>query len=123
MRKSNIRFFVIGGAIFGLLLVAACRLFSGSGKAATGGGRIEGTVVDEQRRPLPEVVIVITATTARDSYPEIAPITNEKGEFNFPELPVGQYTLRASREGFQEQTKTVTVEDRKIARVEFVLRK
>ncbi|MGH9935885.1 MAG: carboxypeptidase-like regulatory domain-containing protein [Blastocatellia bacterium] len=123
MSGSNIKFIVIGGAIFGLLIVAACRLFSGSGKAATGRGRIEGTVLDEQRKPLAEVVIVITATTASESYPEIAPVTNEKGEFGFPELPLGQYTLRAAREGFREQTKTVIVEDRKIARVEFVLRK
>lgn len=123
MIGSNIRFIVIGGVVFGALLLASCRLFSSSGKASASGGRIEGTVVDEQRRPLAEVVVVITATTARDSYPEIAPITNEKGVFSFSELPAGQYTLRAAREGFREQTKTVTVEDGKVARVEFVLRK
>jgi len=123
MSMSSIRFIVIGGAIFGLLIVAACRFFSDSSQAAPGRGRIEGTVVDEQRKPLAEVVVVITATTASESYPEIAPVTNAKGEFGFPELPTGQYTLRAAREGFREQTKTVVVEDRKIARVEFVLRK
>jgi len=122
MNLSNIKFIVIGGAIFALLVVAACRFFSGSSKAATNRGRIEGTVVDEQRKPLANVVIVITATTSKESFPEIAPVTNAKGEFSFPELPTGQYTLRAAREGFQEQKKTVVVEDRKIARVEFVLR-
>ncbi len=123
MIRSNIKFIVIGGAMFGLLAVAACRLFSGSGKAAAGRGRIEGTVVDEQRRPLAEVIIGIKTTTSSEPYPEIAPVTNAKGEFSFPDLATGQYTLLAAREGFREQTKTVTVEDRKIARVEFVLRK
>jgi len=123
MSGSNIKFIVIGGAMLGLLLVTACRLFSGSGKAATGRGDIKGTVVDEQRKPLAEVIIGITATTASEPYPEIAPITNEKGEFSYPELAAGQYTLLAAREGYQSQTKTVTVEDRKVARVEFVMRK
>jgi len=123
MSKSSIKFIVIGGAMFGLLVVAACRLFSGSGKAATGRGRIEGTVVDEQRRPLAEVILGIKATTSSEPYPEVAPVTNAKGEFSFPELATGQYTLLAAREGFREQTKTVVVEDRKVALVEFVLRK
>jgi hypothetical protein len=123
MNLSSIKFIIIGGAIFGLLIVVACRFFSGSSQAAAGRGRIEGTVVDEQRRPLAEVIIGIKATTSSEPYPEIAPVTNAKGEFSFPDLATGQYTLLAAREGFREQTKTVTVEDRKIARVEFILRK
>ncbi|MGH9836790.1 MAG: carboxypeptidase-like regulatory domain-containing protein [Blastocatellia bacterium] len=123
MNLSNIKFIVIGGAIFALLVVAACRFFSGSSKAATGRGHIEGTVVDEQRRPLAEVIIGIKATTSSEPYPEVAPVTNAKGEFSFPDLATGQYTLLAAREGFREQTKTVVVQDRKTARVEFVLRK
>ncbi len=123
MNLSSIKFIVIGGAIFALLVVAACRFFSGSSKAAAGRGSIEGTVVDEQRKPLAEVIIGIKATTSSEPYPEVAPVTNKKGEFSFPDLAPGQYTLLAAREGFREQTKTVTVEDRKVARVEFVLRK
>jgi uncharacterized surface anchored protein len=122
MSRSRAKFIVIG-AMLGLLAVAALRFFSGSGKAATGRGIIEGTVVDEQRKPLAEVVIGITATTSKEPYPEEAPITNEKGEFSYPNLAPGQYTLLATREGYQNQTKTVTVEDRKITRVEFVMRK
>jgi len=65
----------------------------------------------------------ITATTARGSYPEIAPVTNEKGEFSFTNLPAGEYTLRAARAGFKEQTLVVKVEEKKTARAEFVLRR
>lgn len=119
LNKIGIKALFISGAVLGLLLVTACRLFTG--KAATANGRIEGRALDAQRQPLAEVVVVITATTARESYPEIAPITNERGEFSFPALPVGQYTLRASREGYQAQAKKVTVEERKTARAEFVL--
>lgn len=121
LNNVSIKSLFISGAVLGLLLATACRLFTG--KAATASGRIEGRVLDEQRRPLAEVVIVITSTTARESYPEIAPITNEGGEFSFPELPAGQYTLRASREGYQAQTQSVAVEERKSARAEFVLRR
>lgn len=119
--RTRIKAVLISGAVLGLLLVTACRLFSI--KAAAGNGRIEGRAMDEQRQPLAEVVIVITATTARESYPEIAPITNEQGEFSFSELPVGRYTLRATRAGYQSQTQVVTVEERKIARAEFMLRR
>lgn len=111
----------ISGAVLGLVLVTACRLFTG--KAATANGRIEGRALNAQHQPLAEVVIVITATTARESYPEIAPITNERGEFSFPELPIGQYTLRASRDGYQAQTQKVTIEEGKTARAEFILRR
>jgi hypothetical protein len=123
MTKSSIKFLFIGGAVVGMLLVAAWWFFFDSSRAATGKGRIEGTVLDEQRRPLAEVVIVITATTATEPYPEIAPVTNARGEFAFPALPLGEYTLRAAREGFKEQKQLVTVKDGQIARVEFVLRK
>ena len=121
MSRTSIKFLFVSGAVLGLLLVTAYRLFTS--KAATGTGRIEGKALDEQRQPLAEVVIVITATTARESYPEIAPVTNERGEFSFPELPTGRYTLRATREGYKPQTQVVTVEERKIARAEFVLRR
>jgi hypothetical protein len=120
---AKLKLFLVGGAALGLLLVAACRLFASSSKAASGVGRVEGVALDEQRRPLSEVVIVITATTARDSYPEIAPVTNEKGEFSFSGLPPGQYTLRATREGFKEQMLVVKVEENKTANAEFVLRR
>lgn len=123
MNGLNIKLFFTVCASFGLVLVTASWLFSGSSKATAGSGRIEGTVLNEQRQPLAEVVIVITATTARGSYPEIAPVTNEKGEFSFSHLPPGRYTLRAALEGFQEQTQVVTVKERDITRVEFVLRK
>jgi hypothetical protein len=123
MNGLSIKLFFIAGASFGLLLVAASWLFSGSGTAAPSNGRIEGTVLNEQRQPLAEVVIVITATTARGSYPDIAPVTNEKGEFSFSYLPPGQYTLRAAREGFKEQTLVVVVKENQIARAEITLRR
>lgn len=119
LNNISIKALFISGAVLGLVLVTACRLFTG--KAATAKGRIEGRALDAQRQPLAEVVIVITATTARESYPEIAPITNERGEFSFPELPVGQYTLRASRDSYQAQTQKVTIEEGKTARAEFIL--
>ena len=122
LNGTKLKFFLVG-ATLSLALLAAGRWFIGSSKAANGSGHIEGVVLNEQRQPLSEVVLVITATTARGSYPEIAPVTNEKGEFSFTNLPAGEYTLRAARAGFKEQTLVVKVEEKKTARAEFVLRR
>jgi len=102
-----------------LLAMAACSFVSASNES----GRIEGKTLDEMRNPLPEVVIVIAATTATDSYPEIAPVSNEEGKFNFPDLPPGRYTLRASVKGYKSETQPVDVQAGKTAQVEFVMKK
>ncbi len=84
-------------------------------------GKLEGTVTDQDKRPLANVVIVIETTTATSPYPEIAPLTNEEGRFTFPSLPVGEYTLRAATDGYQTQTHKVVVKAGTSSSVAFVL--
>lgn len=113
---------VILGAAVGVVALATFVFFSSAGQKGRT-GRVEGLVLDEARQPLADAVLGIDATTATEPYPEIAPISNEKGQFNFSELPPGRYTLRASLSGYQSQTQTVEVRAGETAQVEFVMKK
>ena len=127
MNKRKSWILLIIGVALGLGVFALSKLcvppYHAAGKASVENGRIEGRATTADHRPLAEVVIVITATTSREGIREIAPITNEAGEFSFPDLPPGEYTLQASRPGFQTQKRNVTVVADKTAKVEFVLPK
>lgn len=111
------------GACCGVLFILACRHWTSTSQAAPGAGKLTGRAQDEQHKPLADVTIVIKDTTSSEPFPEIAPVTNAQGEFAFPALPVGSYTLLATREGFQQQTQTATVKEGQPARVEFTLRR
>jgi protocatechuate 3,4-dioxygenase beta subunit len=52
----------------------------------------EGVVVDQNQLPLPEVTVVVLQGPGE--YPDIAAITNEKGEFSFSELTPGEYQIK-----------------------------
>ena len=128
MNKGFCKVLLISGAVIVLGLLTACHWVSGASQTRTPSpmiakGRIEGSAVDEERRPVTQVVIVIATTTATGEINEMAPVTNEQGEFGFPDLPPGQYTLRATRDGYKPQTLTVTVTDGKTIRADFVMRK
>lgn len=86
-------------------------------------GAINGLVKDMKNKPLANVVIVITNTTARGPIKEIAPVTNAKGEFSLSDLPVGEYTLRASSPGYSSQDMKVNVEGTKTSSVDFIMTK
>jgi hypothetical protein len=84
-------------------------------------GKIEGVVLDEARRPVKDVRIVIDQTTATGGIQEILPVTNGEGRFDWTDLPPGAYTLRALKEGYKPQTRTAEVKGGETAQVEFVL--
>ncbi|WP_316802724.1 TonB-dependent receptor [Pedobacter nototheniae] len=72
--------------------------------AQTTQASISGSVVDEQKKPLPGVSVQIrnesTGFTTKTS-------TNTKGEYTFKELPLGgPYTIKAVYVGFGEQTRS-----------------
>lgn len=60
-------------------------------------GRIEGRVVSEEGEALPGVTVQITSDALQG---ERVAVTDADGRFRFVALPVGEYDLRASLEGF-----------------------
>jgi hypothetical protein len=59
---------------------------------------ITGTVSDASERVLPDVIVVVS-DDASGFYRQVA--TSAKGTYDFPELPVGSYTLTFTRAGFE----------------------
>ena len=61
-------------------------------------GRITGTVRDAQGAAVPGATVKLTNPATGQ---ERSQTTDENGEFNFPELALGSYTLTVSKEGFK----------------------
>jgi outer membrane receptor protein involved in Fe transport len=74
-------------------------------------GRIEGTVLDEARSPLPGVTVTLGSVSLQG---ERLQTTAADGRFRFINLPPGQYRLRASLEGYStlEQEQIAVALDR-----------
>jgi hypothetical protein len=60
-------------------------------------GTLQGTVTDTSGGVLPGVTIAVRGT---DTGLERTLVTNEKGFYNAPFLPIGRYQVRASLSGF-----------------------
>jgi len=71
-------------------------------------GNIVGTVTDPSAAIVPgaKVVLINPATTLR-----LEKLTNASGAYNFPDLPIGNYTLNVSFTGFQtyEQSNIILI--------------
>ncbi len=61
------------------------------------GGAINGTVTDDQKAALPGVTVTLRndATNA-----VLTTVTNDEGAYVLPFVPIGQYTLTATLQGF-----------------------
>src|SRR5690242_5828851 len=66
-------------------------------------GAIEGTVSDSSGGVLPGVTVTITAI---DTGIERSVVTNEKGLFRAPLLPIGRYKVAAELQGFKKFEET-----------------
>jgi hypothetical protein len=63
-------------------------------------GQIEGVVHDPDMAPLPGVAVTVTGPTTRSM------VTGSRGEFRFPALPPGTYSVSARLAGFKTETET-----------------
>ena len=68
------------------------------GRAQVATGNIRGTVTDSTGGVLPNCAVTITHTATGL---ERKVSTNERGDFNAPSLPIGEYKLSAGAAGFQ----------------------
>jgi hypothetical protein len=92
MRRER---FLIGSLALLLLLGLAAPV----GAQTTVSGSLQGTVADAEGGVLPGV----TVTTSSDALiaGRLVTVTNDRGVYRFPSLPVGNYTLEAELAGFQ----------------------
>ena len=83
------------------LLILLCLValgFSPSSASAAATGTIVGTVTDASGAPIPGVDVTLTQEGTQAIRKAT---TDQAGGFQFPLLPVGPYTLRAEKAGFQ----------------------
>lgn len=98
---------------FALILCLAAPL-----AAQTALGTITGTITDPAGAPVPNVEV--TATAVATSLPFKA-VSNDSGTYVIPNVPIGQFTVRASGTGFKQVTRTgVNVEVAQRLRVDIV---
>src|SRR5687768_1653 len=63
-------------------------------------GNVFGTVVDNQGQPLPGVTVSLSGVGAPRTF-----VTDSQGNFRFPSLDPGRYTLKAELQGFGTVTR------------------
>ena len=88
------------------LLVSGGLLLFAAAAGATVFGSVRGIVHDPQHRPVEGSTVTIGAKAGEWSQ---TATTNRDGEFRFTAVPLGEYTIRVTSEGFQEAAQDVVV--------------
>ena len=101
------------------LFLAGCLLSGGLGLQGQTLGSIGGQVRDSSGAVIPEAKV--TATNAGTNAQRTA-VSNEAGDYSFPSLPPGVYTVSAERPGFKTLVRTqVEIQVQQNARIDFEL--
>ncbi len=87
----------------GSTLLALLCLY-GSVSLATVFGSVRGVVHDPEHRPIAGATVVIKSATSQF---EQTTSTDDNGAFAFSSIPVGQYTISVSHDGFQPEQQAV----------------
>src|SRR5580658_5524125 len=119
MVASKSIFPVIGLIARLLNLALVILLFAALPLRAATGGSISGTVTDPSGAALTGVSLSLINTAQQTTYPAISDV---KGFYTFPNLPVGHYDLTVSATGFTTQRKMdLTVDTDSALRVDTAL--
>ena len=89
-----------------IILAIFCSLVAATIVRATIFGTVRGVVHDTQHLPIPGVTVTLKA---QDSNWAQIQKTNDSGEFEFSAVPIGNYTVAVTMEGFQQQEQTLAV--------------
>lgn len=100
----------LGGLALLVLLMTAARPIQE--------GSLSGTVTDGSGTALPGVSVSAVNTDDGRAY---WAVTNDSGAFSFSSLPVGEYLIRATLEGFATRQSTATVAVTRMATIELRL--
>jgi outer membrane receptor for ferrienterochelin and colicin len=89
-----------------VFLIVILLLFCAISARATIFGSVRGIVHDPSHRPVPDAQVTLRAS-ASDWSSQAK--TDENGEFVFPAVPVGEYVLRVSHPGLEEQAERLVI--------------
>jgi outer membrane receptor protein involved in Fe transport len=89
-----------------VFLISLFALFSSATLHATVFGSVRGIVHDPQHRPVPDIEVALKSTTSEYTQ---STRSDANGEFHFDAVPLGEYALTVSKEGFASITQTVSV--------------
>lgn len=82
-------------------------------------GAIVGTVTDQSDAPIVGARVVVTDQDRGFTYNSL---TNSEGAYNFPRMPIGNYTVKIEQQGFQAASqKDVVIEINRTARIDVKL--
>ena len=97
--KHNFRAILAACLMIGVFLILAASIGAGTGYAQSTGGRVRGTVTDPSGGAVvgAKVELINEATNASR---EAA--SNSNGEYLFPEVPVGTYSVQIEQTGFKK---------------------
>jgi len=86
--------------LHGLVLVFLLTLLAtGFAMAQTTGGTLRGTITDPQGLPVGQVAVHLLNNQTQAT---VTVMTEASGIYNYPDLPVGTYSITAEKEGFQK---------------------
>jgi len=89
------------------VLLSAATLLLATAAAATIFGSIRGVIHDPQHRPVQGAMVMLKS---RSSEWGKSTTTDADGDFVFPAVPLGQYTVSVASPGFAQTAQSVTVE-------------
>jgi hypothetical protein len=102
--------------VIGIFLALLLAIASAPAMAQETTGAIEGNVKDSSGGLLPGVTVQVVGPSGT-----LVAVTDDRGEFRFPRLPSGRYTVKATLDGFAPNTKTVDLTVGSTNRAEFTL--
>src|SRR5436309_1146669 len=93
---------------FSKLILVTILVLTGFVNAQNISGSMSGRIIDAQGAAVPAAVITAVEPNKRIT---VSTRTNEQGEFIFPALQPGSYTLSAEAQGFKKLTRTAIALD------------
>ena len=94
------------GRCVGVCVVLASVMARPTPVLAQAQGRVTGTVVDHEGRPVAEATVTMDH---QDAARHVETTTNDRGQFVQIGLPSGRYTVTVAKEGLVEQTVDISV--------------
>jgi len=108
-----------GRVYFVVIAICAFLSFSMAAFSQSTTGTILGTVKDQSGAVLPGVGITVLNLSTNQNR---TAVTNERGDYNVPQIPIGQYSVTAELPGFKTEVRSrIEIQVDQRARIDFTL--